>query len=95
MPHDSMKITDVGCRLLLPADRDDDVKISVKATVHNNTEDSVSRPDLKGLDKDGFEVASVRLDGRVPPGGTEVLTTTDFVNAELFEQLVEWRVVPE
>ena len=95
MPSDSIEVTEVGCRQLLPADDDGEINVSVKATVQNNTEDSVHRPELKALDKDGFEVASVSLDGRVSPGDTQTLTTTDFVNAELFEQIVEWRVVPE
>ena len=95
MPRDSIEITDVGCRLLLPADEDDDVTITVKATVHNSTDDSVHDPELRALDKDGFEVTRVELDGRVSPDGTQALTTTGFVNAELFEQIVEWRVVPE
>ena len=93
MTDESITITEVGCRLL-PIKRRDDVRISVKATVHNGTEDDVWGPDLKGLDKDGFEMAEVSLDGRVAPGDTQALTATAFVRAELYEQIVEWRPTP-
>ena len=93
MAGDSVTITEVGCRLL-PNKRGNDVRVSVKATVHNDTADDVWGPYLKGLDKDGFEMAEVSLDGRVAPGDTQALTATAFVKAELFGQIVEWRPTP-
>ena len=94
MADGSIAITEVGCRLLPTRRDDDDVRISVKATVHNGSEDDVYDPYLKGLDKDGFEITEVSLDGHVAPGDTQALTATAFVKTELYKQIVEWRATP-
>ncbi len=81
--------TDIGCRIVTEKDHEGDVKISIKATVKNNSDSDEADVDIQGVDKDGFELVSVFLTGRVPIGGTRVLTTTAYVSNSLFKQIVD------
>lgn len=83
------EIEDIGCRVIYEDD-DGDVRISVKATVENNSDDDDVRTELRGVDKDGFELESVYLSGHVPMGSQRVLTETAYMKNTLFEQIVDW-----
>ena len=83
------EIADIGCRVIYEDD-DGDVRISVKATVDNKSDDDEVRIELRGVDKDGFELESVYL-GHVPIGSRRLLTETTYMKKALFEQIVDWQ----
>ena len=83
--------TDIGCRVVTDVDHEGDLKISLKATVTNNSDRDEAYVDIQGVDKDGFELVAVSLTGHIPVGRTRVLTTTAYASNSLFEQIVDWQ----
>ena len=85
------EVSDIGFRTVTDKEQDGDVKISIKATVKNDADDDEVGVTIQGVDKDGFELASIFLAGHVPIGRSRVLTTACYVENSLLQQIVDWQ----
>lgn len=82
-------VHDIGTRVV--SEDEDDISLAIKASVHNESDDTDVYVDLQGLDTDGFEIHDTTLNGTIPIGASKVLTKRTYVDKELFKQIVVWR----
>ena len=77
---------------IIATDEYGDVRFAIKATVKNNSDDEDVYFTIQGVDTDGFEIDTVDFNAEFPVGETLTLTTREEMNAELYEQIVDWQV---
>jgi hypothetical protein len=85
-----MQIIDLATKVINTDE--DDVVISFKVILKNDTDDEISSIEIKGFDEEGFEIISVRIFDKIQAGETKTLTEREDVSVEDFEQITEWRV---
>ena len=83
-------VTNIAYKVI-KEDEDDWVEGAIKATVENQSDDEDVMVELQGVDAEGFEVCSVFLDGRVPPGKSKVLTTKEAIEKSIYEMITHWQ----
>ena len=84
-----MIIGEIATRII--DEDEDDVTLSVKALVKNDSDDEDVWITLQGLDQDGFVVSEISLEGRISLGEQRDLTESTFVGRKLHSQIVQWR----
>ena len=86
-----MKVSDIKVKVL-KTDEDDDLTISIKALVANDSEeDGEVYATIKGLDDEGFEVFNTTLSGMIPLGQEKTLTDmVEYVDAAIYATIVTW-----
>lgn len=89
-----LEIYDIATRIIIEEPDDEgDIQIAIKATVDNIAYDSGNVFfDIQAIDEDDFELETYRLSGNIPVGETKVLTTKEYMNEILYQQVKEWRV---
>jgi len=87
-----LMVSDIQTKILSGPDEDGEITFAIKVSVTNRFDDADVFLDVQGLDADGFERASVSLEGHILPGQTKVLSTKQeyFARAE-YDAIVEWR----
>ena len=88
------KVENIAVKLLKA--EDDDVSYAIKADVtHQKGEyddDTDVIVEIQGIDRDGFEVLNVYLEGNVPFGQTKTLTKrVDYCDKNDFQSAVRWQ----
>ncbi|MDT8390112.1 MAG: hypothetical protein RRC34_06345 [Lentisphaeria bacterium] len=86
-----MKVSDIATKVIEEEDDFGDTSFAIKARIENDSEDEDVYIELQGIDSDGFEIHEVVLSGKIPLGGSRVLTTKDDVNMKLFDQIAMWQ----
>ena len=69
---------------------EDDVDLSFRAVVRNNSDDLYVSITLKGLDSEGFEIEDILLTGNIQPGTSKALTEKTYISHEKYDQISEW-----
>ncbi len=85
-----MKVSDIATKVI---NKDDDgyVSFAIKALVENDSDEEEVYVCLQGLDNEDFEVYEMTLTGKISTGESKVLTTSDYVAASIFEQIIKWQ----
>jgi hypothetical protein len=80
---------------LYPSQYEGMKKVSVKATVKNNTKVKNNRMEvtIQALDSEGFEVESWDLVGEIDAGETKAFSSSQDVDAKALSKIVKWQVV--
>jgi hypothetical protein len=86
-------VSNIATRLQAQPDSSGDVWYAVKADIANHSDRALSGVELQGIDKDGYEVASVILKGNVGPGQRATLSDRTFIKHSDFKRIVQWRHV--
>ena len=84
-------VSDIATRVI---EEDDDgyISIAIKAQVQNGSDETECFITLQGLDRDGFAIYDIHLEGTIPIGSSKVLTKReDYVDKKIFEQIVDWQ----
>ena len=82
-------VNDIATRVV--SEDEDDFSFAIKALVQNGSDDPDVLVKVQGLDSDGFEIFDLWLEGTIPTGASKVLTTREYVDKELFEQIKSWQ----
>lgn len=85
-----MQVIDLATKVINTDE--DDVTISFKAVIKNDTDDEITSIEIKGFDDEGFEISSILIIDEVKISETKTLTEREDVSIEDFEQIVEWKV---
>ena len=85
------EVTDILVKVLSPHDVED-IRFAIKATVYNLSVEENVNIQLQGLDEEGFELATVHLNGTVGIGKTRTLTTRDTIDSDLYKKIAIWQV---
>ena len=83
-------VTDIAYKVI-KEDEDGLVDVAIKATIENQSDDEDVMVELQGVDKEGFEVYSVYLDGHVPLGKSKVLTTKELIEKSIYQMIAHWQ----
>ena len=71
----------------------DEVTLAVKLDVKNDSDYADITANFQGIDKDGFEVTSFSIDGRVKRGQCATITGKEEIdNISEFEEIVAWNI---
>ena len=85
-----MKVSNIATKVL-KIDDDGEVSFAIKALVENDSNSEDVYVSLQGLDNEGFEVYEMMLTGKISTGESKVLTTSDYVEEKIFEQIINWQ----
>ena len=69
---------------------EDDVELSFRAVVRNNSDDTYVSITLNALDDEGFEIEDVILGGNIQLGTSKALTEKTYISREKYRQIHEW-----
>lgn len=69
-----------------------DALVAIKFTAKNLSMEEDYFIVLQGVDDDGFELAEITIDAKIPINEKRTLTTNKRINSDLFYQIVEWQV---
>ena len=83
-------VTDIAYKVI-KEDEDGLVDVAIKATIENQSDDEDVMVELQGVDREGFEVYSVYLDGHVPLGKSKVLTTKELIEKSIYQMIAHWQ----
>lgn len=83
-----LMINDIQTKII--AKDKDDVSLAIKVTIENLTNEIEDSFEFQALDKDGFEVTSITLFSNVYPNKIKTLTTKEYIDNDLFKQIVKW-----
>ena len=86
----SYEVFDIAYKVI-KEDEDGWVDVAIKATIENQSDDEDVMVEIQGVDREGFEVESVVLSGRVPIGKSKVLTTKESIEKSLFKMITLWQ----
>lgn len=92
--HDAHVLMGAPQTRILAADRSSrTVRFAVKVGVRNASAGRIGlEVHIQGLDKDEFELLSVRLAGQVAAGETRTLTASGSADHRMYQEVSEWRV---
>jgi hypothetical protein len=85
-----MQVLDLATKIV--NSDEDDVYISFKVIINNDTDYDITSIEIKGFDEEGFEVASVLIFDDIEAGRTKTLTEREDFSIDIFEQISEWGV---
>jgi len=88
-----LEVGPVEAKAISGPDEDGDLLVSIKVTVTNNADSERSvNLQIQALDGEEFEVFECNLEGKVDPEATRTISDTDYINAELYRSISQWRV---
>ena len=77
-------------------DRDGELKISIKLSVRNNSEEDIEVDVMiRALDAEGFEVFEANLEGTVRADETRVLTDSNYISPRIYKMISRWEIEDE
>lgn len=87
-----IEVSEIATKITDGPDSSGDVWFAIKATVRNNGTDEDVSIQLQAVDRDGFELNDVRLDGKISPGDSRNLTTKTYMPLAQYNQIHNWQV---
>ncbi|MCY3824553.1 MAG: hypothetical protein OXG62_11860 [Nitrospinae bacterium] len=86
------EVSDIAYKVIKEhEDEGDWVDVAIKATVENNSDDEEVMVELQGVDREGFQVCSAHLFGRIPSRKSKVLTTKELIEKSIFQMIAHWQ----
>lgn len=88
-----LEVGPVEAKVVSGPDEDGDLLVAIKVTVTNNSDsEQTVTLEIQALDSEDFEVFECDLSGTIGPGTTRAITDTDYINAEIYKTISQWRV---
>jgi len=83
----------VEARIVSGPSEDGNLFISIKVVVTNYSDEELALDlSIQGCDSDGFELAEFELEGKVKARTTNTITDTDYIEADIYESISNWRI---
>ena len=86
------EVTDIADKVI--SEQDGWVKVAIKATIENQSDDKHVVLEIQGVDSEGFAIDSIHLSGLVPIGQSKILTNNQLIEKSIFEMIAHWQPIP-